>query len=182
MAKYGKLAQQVLELLATGSQLGFVRNRKIRGELFREADQIWFSIDRKLLTSLLHRFKLHNYIESMLGANSIEKIRLTNRGRARALEYNFAKLILPTRKKWDKKWRIVLFDIPEPQKKTRDALRHKLKKLGFLEFQKSVFIYPFPCQDEINFVINFFNIHDHVCYLEAPISPDISFRSHFKVK
>jgi len=64
MPKYGKLAQQVLELLATGSQLGFVRSRKIRGDLFKEADQIWFSIDRKLLTSLLHRFKLHNYIES----------------------------------------------------------------------------------------------------------------------
>src|SRR3990167_1455501 len=113
MPKYGKLAQQVLELLATGSQLGFVRSRKIRGDLFKEADQIWFSIDRKLLTSLLHRFKLHNYIESIVVANGIEKIRLTNHGRARALEYNFAKLILPSKKKWDKKWRIVLFDIPE---------------------------------------------------------------------
>ena len=182
MARYGKLAQQVLELLATGSQLGFVRSRKIRAELFKEADQIWFSVDRKLLTSLLHRFKLHNYIESIIGTNGIEKIKLTDRGRARALEYNFAKLDLPSKKKWDKKWRIVLFDIPEPKKKTRDALRRKLKKLGFLEFQKSVFIFPFPCRDEINFIINFFDIHDNVFYLEAPISPDASFRSHFKIK
>src|SRR3990167_671962 len=108
MTKYGKLAGQVLELLATGSNFGFVRSRKIRAELFKEADKIWFSIDRKLLTSTLQRFKLHNYIESIVGANGIEKIKLTNRGRARALEYNFAKLDLPSKKKWDKKWRIVL--------------------------------------------------------------------------
>src|SRR3989344_3005352 len=164
MTKYGKLAGQVLELLATGSNLGFVRSRKIRAELFKEADKIWFSIDRKLLTSTLQRFKLHNYIESIVGANGIEKLKL------------------PSKKKWDKKWRIVLFDIPEPKKKTRDALRRKLKKLGFLEFQKSVFIFPFPCRDEINFIINFFDIHDNVFYLEAPISPDASFRSHFKIK
>ena len=36
---------------------------------------------------------------------------------------------------------MVLFDIPETQKKIRDSLRKKLKKLGFLEFQKSVFIF-----------------------------------------
>ena len=182
MAKYGKLAGQILELLATGSNLGFSRNRKIRGELYKEADRVWFSIDRKLLNSLLHKFKLQKYIESVVDANRIEHIKLTNYGRVRALEYNFRHIILPTKKRWDKKWRFVLFDIPEPLKKKRDALRRKLKHLGFLEFQKSVFIYPYPCQNEINFVINFFSIHNNVFYLEAPISPDAQFRSHFRLK
>ena len=181
MPRYGKLAAQIIELLSLGSNLGFVRNKKTRGKLYNDSDQVWFSTDRKLLTSLLHKFRLQGYIENIIDSNRIERIKLTNRGRARALEYAFVKLKLPTKKKWDRKWRLVLFDIPETKKKTRDALRRKLKNLGFMEFQKSVFIYPYPCADEINFVINFFNIHENVFYLEAPIAPDNQFRTHFKL-
>jgi DNA-binding transcriptional regulator PaaX len=38
--------------------------------------------------------------------------------------------------KWDEKWRIVAFDIPEKFKTGRDALRRKLKEVGFHELQK----------------------------------------------
>lgn len=168
-----------MELLATGSLLGFSRDKKVRRELLQEADKIWHSIDRKTLNYILHRFKLQNYIESIKETDGIEKIRLTDYGRARALVYNFNDLKLPIKKKWDKKWRLVLFDIPEPKKKIRDALRRKLKQLGFLEFQKSVFIYPYSCEEEINFVLNFYNIPEHVYYIEAPITPDKNFRHHF---
>ncbi|MDP3762618.1 MAG: hypothetical protein Q8Q97_00905 [bacterium] len=181
MAKYGKIAGQILELLATGSLLGFSRDKRVRRGLLNEADKIWYSIDRKALNYILHRFKLQNYIESIKDAGNIEKIRLTNRGRARTLAYHLNNLKLPVKKKWDKKWRFILFDIPEPKKKIRDALRRKLKQLGFLEFQKSVFIYPYPCNEEINFILNFYNIPEHVYYIEAPITPDVNFRNHFKL-
>ena len=181
MARYGKLAGQILELLATGSLLGFSRYKKVRRELLQESDKIWHSIDRKTLNYILRRFKLQNYIESIKESSGIEKVRLTNYGRARALIYNFNNLKLPLKKKWDKKWRFVLFDIPEPKKKIRDALRRKLKHLGFLEFQKSVFIYPYPCEEEINFILNFYNIPEHVYYLEASITQDKNFRAHFKL-
>lgn len=46
-------------------------------------------------------------------------------------------------KKWDKKWRIVIFDIEEKQKKTREALRYKLKELGFGMIQESVWVSPY---------------------------------------
>jgi DNA-binding transcriptional regulator PaaX len=99
----------------------------------------------------------------------------------RALRYQFNNLIIKRPQRWDKKWRIVLFDIPEEKRKIRDALRKKLKNLGFLEFQKSVFIFPYPCSNEINFVVNFFDIHNYVYYLEAPISSDFDFREYFKL-
>ena len=56
----------------------------------------------------------------------------------------------------DGEWRIVIFDIPEKFKKAREALRMKLKELGFLELQKSVFIFPYECEDEINFIVEVF--------------------------
>lgn len=182
MPKYSVLAGKFLELLATGALLGFVKDKRQRRELLREADRIWYTIDRKELARVLNRFKLGGYIWFFKEGKNKERVALTERGRRRWLEYQFLNLKLEPQKRWDRKWRLVLFDIPESKKKVRDALRRKLKDLGFVEFQKSVFVYPFPCKDEINFVLNFYNISEHVCYLEAPISPDDSLKRLFRLK
>ncbi|MBI4008672.1 transcriptional regulator PaaX, partial [Candidatus Roizmanbacteria bacterium] len=42
--------------------------------------------------------------------------------------------------KWDGKWRIVIFDIPEVNKRIRQVLRETLKVLEFWPLQKSVWI------------------------------------------
>lgn len=44
--------------------------------------------------------------------------------------------------RWDKKWRIIFFDVPEKKRRYRDELRSMLKVIGFKEFQKSTWIYP----------------------------------------
>lgn len=49
---------------------------------------------------------------------------------------------------WDKRWRILIFDIPEKQRRKRDALRQKLNELNFYQLQKSVWITPFPLPAE----------------------------------
>ncbi|KKT82545.1 MAG: hypothetical protein A3B99_00690 [Candidatus Yanofskybacteria bacterium RIFCSPHIGHO2_02_FULL_44_12b] len=46
-------------------------------------------------------------------------------------------------KKWDGKWRMVFFDIPEHKRRHRDYLRKALKLIGFKEFQRSIWIYPY---------------------------------------
>ena len=45
--------------------------------------------------------------------------------------------------KWDNKWRIVFFDIPEKKRRYRDELRLMLKTIGFKKFQQSIWIYPY---------------------------------------
>lgn len=52
-------------------------------------------------------------------------------------------------KRWDRRWRIVLFDIPEKRRKTRDALRKTMKSFGFYRLQDSVWVYPYDCEDVI---------------------------------
>lgn len=42
--------------------------------------------------------------------------------------------------KWDGKWRIVVFDIPEQKRLIRNLFRRNLKKWGFKPLQKSVWI------------------------------------------
>lgn len=51
--------------------------------------------------------------------------------------------------KWDKKWRVVIFDVFENQKSKRNLLRFELKQYGFIQLQRSVWIYPYPCSDFI---------------------------------
>lgn len=172
---------QVLELLAMGTMLGFTKSKKGRRKLFEESDRAWYSMDRKQLYQILERLKLRHTIQIIKRSDGIEAVQLTDSGKALSLSHQFKNIKLAPTRKWDKKWRFVLFDVPESKKKTRDALRRKLKYLGFLEFQKSVFIYPFPCREEINFVINFFGISESVYYIEAPIIPDTIFRKHFKI-
>lgn len=43
---------------------------------------------------------------------------------------------------WDGRWRMVIFDVPESQRPARDYIRGVLKRVGFYEFQRSMWIYP----------------------------------------
>ena len=69
-------------------------------------------------------------------------------------------LVIKQPKEWDKKWRFITFDIPEKRKIVREALRGKLKQLGFSPFQKSIWIYPYSCTAEIELLKDFFGLVD----------------------
>jgi len=51
--------------------------------------------------------------------------------------------------KWDGKWRIVMFDIPEKIKKEREWLRTELIASGYKPLQKSVFLGKFPIKENL---------------------------------
>lgn len=67
-------------------------------------------------------------------------LRLTTQGHKK-ITRDFPLLVLQ-RKQWDRKWRVVMFDIAEKEKRLRDNFRLKLKELGFGMLQESVFITP----------------------------------------
>lgn len=69
--------------------------------------------------------------------------------------------------KWDRKWRIVIFDIPQELHKERVRLRAKLKMLGFYMLQKSVFVFPYPCEEELAPVCEKLDIADYLDVLTA---------------
>lgn len=70
-------------------------------------------------------------------------------------------------KKWDGKWRIVVFDIPEIKKDERDMFRLQLKGLGFAHVQKSLFVHPYECQDQIYYLTGNLYIQPYVRYIVA---------------
>ena len=69
--------------------------------------------------------------------------------------------------KWDKKWRVVIFDVPQEMHNQRNWLRKKLKTLGFYMLQKSVFVFPYPCEEELGDICSYLDISDHVDIIVA---------------
>lgn len=93
------------------------------------------------------------------------KVEITQDGRKKALEYKFEEMKIKKPSRWDGKWRIVIFDVAENKRKQRDRLREKLKEIGFITLNESVLIYPYPCQDEVEFVRQVFGVGAEVTYL-----------------
>lgn len=93
-------------------------------------------------------------------------IKLLKKGKQKLRHMQIETLILPTTKKWDGKWRIFIFDIPERAKLARDTLTTKLKELGMFHVQRSVFIYPFDCRKELEFLSDSFGVLKYTSFGE----------------
>ncbi|MDP2930569.1 MAG: hypothetical protein Q8N56_03130 [bacterium] len=110
-------------------------------------------------------------------------IGLTLKGRMEAEKCQITMLTIPRPEKWDGKWRLVMFDIPENTRLIREALRRKLKAFGFSSFQKSAWIYPFPCKKEIDILRSSFGLgKNNLTLFEVDaFSDDKPLRSFFKL-
>lgn len=89
--------------------------------------------------------------------------RLTDSGRDRALW----KKMIEGDAKWDGKWRLVVWDIPEKRRVTRDLLRYRLKQLGFTQWQKSIWASKVNCTDLLRKFIKQVGIEDWVMVIES---------------
>lgn len=67
--------------------------------------------------------------------------------------------------KWDKKWRVIIFDIPETKKKVRHQIRHLFISAGFIRLQDSVWVYPYDCEDIVGLLKTDFGIRKDLLYM-----------------
>jgi len=107
------------------------------------------------------------YLDFRETADGTITLTLTEDGKKRALRYKLDALTLPKSERWDGKWRIIAFDIPEKKKRGRDALRMKILELGCVQLQKSLWVWPYECRDEIDFIAELFDVGPYVHYLVA---------------
>ena len=83
---------------------------------------------------------------------------------------------------WDGFWRIVAFDIPESKRSGRDALRENMKRLGAVQIQKSLWVWPYDCQEEIDFIAGLFGVRSYVHHILAEsITAEKSLRKVFNL-
>jgi DNA-binding transcriptional regulator PaaX len=154
--RYKSLGKEILRALATGAALYIVLGspagtRRILYGIKRE----W---KKKLALQALDRLQRRKLIDYRFNKNGEMYVVLTNAGKEKVRQFYFDELTPQKPKRWDKKWRIILSDIPERHKKARDALRRKYHEWGFYLLQKSVYVYPYPCEDEIAIIRDIFHV------------------------
>ena len=83
-------------------------------------------------------------------------------------------------KKWDGKWRLVIFDIPEKKKGLRNKVREVVEGLGFKKLQNSVWVFPYPAEELVVLLKSELKIGKDVLYIVADeIEYDQPLRQHF---
>jgi CRISPR-associated endonuclease Cas2 len=109
------------------------------------------SIKRKSCSTAISKYKRDGLILLAKQKDGTVKVLLSEKGKRYV--YNFT--YRPTIKKpriWDRKWRVVVFDIVVNKKRERELFRKEIKSMGFKQIQKSVWVHPYKCEDEVLFL------------------------------
>lgn len=157
-----------------------LRGRPLNYEDFFGEDE-WEEFDQRRLRQKLkemHKAKLVRVYQ--IGDEYV--VRITKKGKQQLLRYNLDELVIDKPERWDGKWRIVAYDIPKASSRARDALRTTLKRLGFLQLQKSVYLYPYPCGEAVEFIRQLYNVGEHVVLLTVGyLESEEAYRQYFKI-
>jgi len=173
--------QKILLLLFTGLEFGYSYSPHKQWQVLKRFSYKWNKINREKLRKDINQLYQSRLLKRQENKDGSITVILTDKGKMKALTYWFDNMKLK-KDDWDKKWRIVIFDIPEKLKSGRDALRKKIKELGFHELQKSVWIYPYECKDEIDFIIEFFDMRKYVRFIVADcIDNELHLKKTFKL-
>ncbi len=161
-----KIAKIVLKTIATA---GFVSMAILAPNAIQALDM--FKGDKKYepkyhFSSAISRLKSQGLIE-FLNKNEKNFIRLTEKGKQRLAKYQLQEAVIKKPKKWDGKWKIVIFDIREENKAVRDLLRRELINLGFVKLQNSVWVYPYDCEEIVIMLKAYFQRGRDILYITA---------------
>lgn len=108
------------------------------------------------------------------------RLRLTQKGTETLGLYEAEKLSIKKPRRWDGKYRIIIFDITERRRGVRDKLRIWLTHLGFVRLQQSVWVYPYECQEVVVLLKAYFHVGKDVLYLTVEsIENDTWIKKHF---
>lgn len=128
--------------------------------------------DRHEFYQLISRLRKEGFIERAKDLNENKIIlKLTEKGKdylkiEKALSYD----------KWDGKWRLVIFDIPESKRRLRNTLRQKLKEWGFKYWQKSLWASKKDIAEPLREFIHKLELSDYVL---VAVSNDIGHFSRY---
>src|SRR3989344_2085919 len=138
-------------------------NRRTSYQMSKMLIKRIFGLDKPPKNLSKYFFNLRK--QNMISIKEVGKehiISLTEKGEKVFLRFNYENMKIKPKIIWDGNFRMIIFDIPEIKRNARDSLREKMKELGLVKFNDSVWIFPYPCQKEIDFIANYWNIGKYV--------------------
>lgn len=171
MARNERTSAIIDGLLETAVLLGTTSLAVISPNLIQQLDtptkKFFDAMDEHSRERELNR--LMNYIlrEKLISEHYQHGIQLSSFAKRRLKKRQFQNLTIEKPTSWDRKWRIILFDIPEEKATKRSAFTGKIKSLGFQHLQQSVWLHPFPCKELIYYVAREYEVEKFVTYIET---------------
>lgn len=117
------------------------------------------------LNSVVHRLISQNFLVLKNNSRGPKTLTLTEKGKTELRRHELRQFTLAKPKRWDGKYRLIIFDIREWKRSTRDELRKWLENFGFCKLQNSVWVYPYECKEAIVLLKAHFRIGREVLYL-----------------
>jgi len=180
LTRRSTLQKKVLLLLSAGLALGLTRNPNQYFRIVREVGKEWEKIERNSLNRTIRSLYESKLVLTKDNHDGTLTLVLSKEGEQLALTYDIENMWIKRPSRWDNKWRIVMFDVPEPLKKVRDTLRMHFKNMEFYEFQKSVFVHPYPCAKEIEYIVEFYEARKYIRFIIATdIDNELELKRHF---
>ena len=175
--RMGITKKKVLLLLFGGLSLGLSGSPGTSWKIIGAMTKEWKELSRQAAERAINSL----YASRLVGVRENEDgtitLILNEKGRNRALTYDIVRMKIEIPPKWDKQWRVISFDIPVDKKDVRDSLRGHLLRLGFFEMHQSLFIYPFECRKEIEYIVE---LYDARKYVRSMVATDIDNELHLK--
>jgi len=176
-AKYGAISKLILKLIAAGALTGLVGLSYDPDKSFRSVSGLAEYGNDQIKRCLLY-LRMQRYIKYSPEENESPLI-ITKKGLRRLSAHNAKdKLTGVIKKRWDHLWRLVAFDVPETKKYFRDAFRQDLINYGFFPLQKSIYITPFACEEEIRELARKHRVGQHVL---VGVTPNIGWRENYAI-
>ncbi len=169
MYKFGPIQKKILLVLLGGMALGLSNNHRQYFRTLKTIRKDWQNINLNIFRRSIKRLSDEKLVEEKYLSDGSIKLLLTEKGRKQAKRISLLGKSIKFRrpKSWDRKWRLVVFDIPEKDRLFRDILRDHLKALKFYKLQHSVFISPYPFEKEILELIKIYAAEPYVRVITA---------------
>ena len=151
--RFGPIQKKVLLLLLGGLALSCARSPKKQWQIIKGVHESWDGINKQAAERAIAALYESKLLEATENADGTTTLILSENGRKRALTYRIRYAKIKAVGPWDKKWRVILYDIPEDERESRDAFRDHLTELGVRKLQHSAGIHPFDCKNEVDFFI-----------------------------
>lgn len=153
-------------------------DRAKRNYEWKQSQRRWKKFNPYVLKRNLKRLRDQKDVE-IVEKGGEELIKLTQKGHVKYLKFKLEELSLKGRK-WDGKWRIVIYDIAKFKKNQVSAFRNILKYINFFQLQKSVYLTPYQCDEQILYLREYFGIGEEVLILRADkIENEDLYRQYF---
>jgi DNA-binding transcriptional regulator PaaX len=156
----------VIKLLAAGTITGtmLVAPNAIQ-ILDRPFNSLFRGLDEREKRRKLSKLKSYLKTQGLVRGDYEHGLELTKKAIDRIKKIDFENLNIPKPDCWDKKWRMIMFDIPEVERYTREKFVDKLREIGMQLLQQSVWIHPYPCRDEILLISTHLDVDKWITFI-----------------